>query len=726
MGDSEHPEKTGESDPDAIWPENGDQWSDKEDDECVLLLEMAEEDEEIDLYNVETFGLDEDVSENPDVDPTDLLLLCGDSSPGPRSSPPPPPRPPSSYTSRSPPRPPLPPPRPPSSYSSRSPPRPGPRIWPHAPTGRSQRGRVGQGQLFDDPAVVKTVTGRPSLKSLDSAIVDCSLSSYWEDLNSNTWMISSLKSNRPPPPSIYQDQAIVGVIDRSARGRVPPVSPNYLSPIRPFSTSRGRRGQSFAGSFNQRCHFQAQNSPMVPCTPFRPQRLFSPQQQYNQPGGFLSPSRPPHLSTPMPHTPKLMHLQFGTESPRPAPFYSPSSNIMQDFRAPGPVVQFHPQHKRLLSQRQQRPHRKPVSWDPYCQIMTDKEKEWIIRLQMIQLQSENPHLDDYYYQEYYQRMEAKLAEEEILGDRLKKEPPKLTTPYVTKTLSYTPVVHFEGSLGQVAVSTCFSPRRAIDAVHAHTHDEEHKDTRQQRLDVLSTIEKLYIVLLEVEEAEKMKATVSDKDEERRLMQNIKRKVEQLYTELRVTNLLDSGEEFLSCLLVSKGKSMLARLLPFLSHDASLHILSVVTKHLPVLMSRDADEALPVLYPSLRAVVDGLVFSQLIQILKEFTTSLPDSKDTRLTLACQNKFGLSLLYALLSQGERLLSSDLPMEPSIGDFETWTDTVFHVARQLSQTTLVEPLLLPPNLLTLFCRYLDKRTIHQLKNNMESATGYLAVAS
>jgi len=48
---------------------------------------------------------------------------------------------------------------------------------------------------------------------------------------------------------------------------------------------------------------------------------------------------------------------------------------------------------------------------------------------------------------------------------------------------------------------------------------------------------LYIVLLEVEEAEKMKATVSDKDEERRLMQNIKRKVEQLYTELRVTNLL---------------------------------------------------------------------------------------------------------------------------------------------------------------------------------------------
>lgn len=30
--------------------------------------------------------------------------------------------------------------------------------------------------------------------------------------------------------------------------------------------------------------------------------------------------------------------------------------------------------------------------------MTAKEKEWITRLQMIQLQSENPYLEDYYYQ----------------------------------------------------------------------------------------------------------------------------------------------------------------------------------------------------------------------------------------------------------------------------------------------------------------------------------------
>lgn len=123
--------------------------------------------------------------------------------------------------------------------------------------------------------------------------------------------------------------------------------------------------------------------------------------------------------------------------------------------------------------------RKAEGWDPYCNLMTTKEKEWITRLQMIQLQSEHPYLEDYYYQvgtlcyifrkrkrpkqqqnaanhwsrygifqEYYRRIEAKMAEEE-LGIRGKREPPKLTTPYITKTDSYTPGSHFATFLQSV-------------------------------------------------------------------------------------------------------------------------------------------------------------------------------------------------------------------------------------------------------------------------------------
>lgn len=36
------------------------------------------------------------------------------------------------------------------------------------------------------------------------------------------------------------------------------------------------------------------------------------------------------------------------------------------------------------------------------------------------------------------------------------------------------MVHIEGSLGQVAVSTCYSPRRAISAVHAVQAQSPHE------------------------------------------------------------------------------------------------------------------------------------------------------------------------------------------------------------------------------------------------------------
>uniref|UniRef100_A0A3B1JZ01 PAT1 homolog 2 n=1 Tax=Astyanax mexicanus TaxID=7994 RepID=A0A3B1JZ01_ASTMX len=692
MSDSEHPVEKENSTPEASWPEDGGQWSDGEGgelEESDLLQEVVEEDEEIDLYNEETFGLDLS-AEELEADQIDLLFVHDDKPPSPPASPPP-------------------------TQSVPSPPRPKPQIQPRTPASpadktRIRRERPGQRQLFDDPAVMRTVEGPPSIKSLDSAIVDCGRSSFWGDLNANTWMMQPYGTpTRRTPVSIYQDQAIVGVIDKSARGRMPYGSPVLRSPLHPV----GHRGLPK----------QVPLSPLV-SSPLRPHSPFSIKQRYNQSGVFLSPSRP-RFHSPQPLTPKMMQVRFGPNSPRPGPCYSPFSAPIQQFRLPVLATQLHPQHKRLLNQRPLGPCRKSKSWDLYAEIMSAKEKEWVIRLQMMQLQSENPYQDDYYYQEYYRRMEVKLAEEEMLGDRSKREPPKLTTPYVTKTVSYTPVVHIEGSLGQVAVSTCYSPRRAIDAVHVHA-PEEQKDTRQQRLEVLNIIEKCYVILLGVEEAERTKATVSDEEEKKRLMKTMQRGLEEINSQLHSSSALESTEEFLQCLLLSKGKRLLARLLPFLTQEAARHILTVITTHLPALMSRDTDEALPILYPSLRAVINTLTFTQLVSILQDFTSDLPDSKDSRLTLACQNKFGLSLLYALLSQGERLLTSDVPMEPSIGDFETWTDTVFHVARQLSRTSLVEPLFLPSNLLTLFCRYLDKQTVQQLKNNMESSAGYLAVGS
>lgn len=107
-------------------------------------------------------------------------------------------------------------------------------------------------------------------------------------------------------------------------------------------------------------------------------------------------------------------------------------------------------------------------------------------------------------QKYYQKLEKKQADDELLGRKNKVESLKLVTPYIQKAEAYESgrtradllgwaghlrghrverggeyaspnsfcaVVRIEGSLGQVAVSTCFSPRRAIDAVPHGTQEQ---------------------------------------------------------------------------------------------------------------------------------------------------------------------------------------------------------------------------------------------------------------
>ncbi|XP_058873007.1 protein PAT1 homolog 2 isoform X1 [Acipenser ruthenus] len=725
-----------------------------EDDDSPLLQEMAEEDEEIDLYNEETFGLDIE-SVGDEEDPTDLFLFCGEFTKNSKTQPPSsPPQKEETPTEPKPEEPQAP--AEPETAVTEPPqpqtPEPGSTISlkpqaslftaGHKDYRGARRREFGKRVEFQDPAVIRTIEGRPTLESLDSAIVDSGISSIWDDMDiendqtvtdSGLWIPPHFSNRNQTPCPVLEDNAVLRVIDRSADHRILPTTLDFLSspmsrryPASPVSNG-DQSSHMTPRPFGSRYLQQMQQSPMMPRSPLCPMRPFT--SRFGQPSRFLSPFHPssPNISTPTrPLTPKMLQMRFGPRSPAPgsSPFFSPPANPMR-FRLPGHVTQLHPQHRRILNQRQQRTQsslRKPARLDPYSSIMSQKEKDWVIRLQMIQLQSENPHLDDYYYQAYYHKLERKLAEEEMLGDRTKREPPKLITPYVQKAETYESVVHIEGSLGQVAVSTCFSPRRAIDAVHAHSPDEENKDLGHQKLAILNTIEKMYMILLDVEEADR-KQSVFPEENRSRFKDQRQRKVHLLFRMLKEGQ-LDTDKltgNFLPFLLVPKGKRLVARLLPFLSHDAALEILTAVSNELPLLMTRDTspDESLPVLYPPLCVVIGGLSFTQLIRVLRGFTAALPDSKDTRLCLACQNKFGISFLYALLSQGERLLSSETPMEPSIGDFESWTDIVFLVAKQLSQmsrSSLVEPLLLPSNLLSLFCRYLDKQTVHQLEDNME----------
>lgn len=43
-------------------------------------------------------------------------------------------------------------------------------------------------------------------------------------------------------------------------------------------------------------------------------------------------------------------------------------------------------------------HQEQIRKDPYANLMLQREKDWVSKIQMMQLQSTDPYLDDYYYQ----------------------------------------------------------------------------------------------------------------------------------------------------------------------------------------------------------------------------------------------------------------------------------------------------------------------------------------
>uniref|UniRef100_A0A8C8VK31 PAT1 homolog 2 n=1 Tax=Pelusios castaneus TaxID=367368 RepID=A0A8C8VK31_9SAUR len=405
-----------------------------------------------------------------------------------------------------------------------------------------------------------------------------------------------------------------------------------------------------------------------------------------QSSGYMSPIpfRPVSRNISAPTQPLGMH--FGPMSPslEPPLFFSPSASCQLKFSH---MTQLHPQHQRLLNQRQHISPQKPWSpkVDPYAGLMTRKEKDWVIKVQMMQLQSENPHLDDYYYQTYYHRLERKQAEEELLGGRNKQEPRKLVTPYIQKVESYNSVVRIAGSLGQVAVSTCYSPRRAIDAVHHALLEQVCPGQLHSPEPVLAHHASALLAW--------SKATWA---------------VGPAGSGSSGLSCREAEDEFLQVLCVRKGKKLTARLLPHLEREQAEEILITITRHLPFLMRKDVlDESLPVLYSPLSQMVGRMTFSELIEVLQELTKPVAGSTELPLTMTFKNQ--VRLAGRLLREPGTQWWVCLPR----------TDTVFLVARELSQvpkTTLVEPLFLPSNLLSLFCRYLDKQTIHRLEAKME----------
>ncbi|NWQ83023.1 PATL1 protein, partial [Columbina picui] len=500
-------------------------------------------------------------------------------------------------------------------------------------------------------------------------------------------LLGGAQAGRMSPSQFARVSGLVG-------NPLPSVNPKLL---------QGRVGQMMSPASGFRAFFGAPPAP-------------PPSQPPPGPGSHLQslrwvffPPKPPSLLSATTFEPS--HL-----FPRPQP---------QMFRPD--TTHLHPQHRRLLHQRQQQNrnqhrglngsvgdrgghrsgHQEQVRKDPYANLMLQREKDWVAKIQMMQLQSTDPYLDDYYYQNYFQKLEKLAAAEEVQGDGPKKERTKLITPQVAKLEHTYKPVQFEGSLGKLTVSSVNNPRKMIDAVvtsRGEDDETKEKQVRDKRRQTLVTIEKV-----------SSRWGVCGKHQESAVKEVFLTCSGYFWGQVGVFCARfkpqhhffplprPSDDHFMQIMCIRKGKRLVARIVPFLSPEQAADVLMATARNLPFLIKKDAqDEVLPCLLRPFSHVLYHLPLGTVTSLVQQLT-NLPQRgaatapPNPHLTAVLQNKFGLSLLYLTLSRGEELQSSDTNAE--LLQDNQWTELMLMATRELLRIpagALAKPVAPPSNLL------------------------------
>uniref|UniRef100_A0A224YWV4 DNA topoisomerase 2-associated protein PAT1 n=1 Tax=Rhipicephalus zambeziensis TaxID=60191 RepID=A0A224YWV4_9ACAR len=266
--------------------------------------------------------------------------------------------------------------------------------------------------------------------------------------------------------------------------------------------------------------------------------------------------------------------------------------------------------------------------DPYAGLMTQKEKDWLVKIQLLQVQPENPDVDDYYYVMFTKRK----AERQELPGGGDGDKPKFIRPerVRTESKSYTPI-QFERSLGKLQVVSVNYPRKILDmGVQRLSEDEDRKVPPDRHLlwfrQLLLDIEKLYSAVLEYED--------SSCSPERRL-----EIAEKLFSEVQ-----PSEERFIQMVGVRKGRCLVLRVLPKLKAEHQVATLAALLRHLSWLQRKDRlDGTLERGLRSALAVIEHASLNDLIQLAASLLMN-PDA-------AFPSTFALRVAWAIVVQAEQ---------------------------------------------------------------------------
>lgn len=286
--------------------------------------------------------------------------------------------------------------------------------------------------------------------------------------------------------------------------------------------------------------------------------------------------------------------------------------------------------------------------------MTPREKGWLKYIQAMQLHSDNPYQDDYYYVMHSVKQQRKREEEVIEIDGL-----QLLLPDRGKEGSgreYEPP-RLENSLGKLQVVSVNAPRKIIDLQVVHL-DPSHPTTPLQRemrrhRHLLLYVEKLFNTMMELDDLERRIRHLPDCPTRDMFRSKSRTLAARLWA-----NITANPERLLQVLCIRKGKSLICRLLGWMGEGDQERLVVTVLQNMTLLARKDAhDQQLALLWPATDRLVASAAPPRLLELAAAFinnssSSSVASPQRNNLSAALYNKYGVSLVLALLVRGEQV--------------------------------------------------------------------------
>jgi DNA topoisomerase 2-associated protein PAT1 len=321
--------------------------------------------------------------------------------------------------------------------------------------------------------------------------------------------------------------------------------------------------------------------------------------------------------------------------------------------------------------------------DEYAGLMSQRDKQFIINIQLSQLKCDNPFIDDYYYTMFTAKKEASESSN---------EPHFLLNESGDAEAEYVPT-QFHNSLGRLQVVTVKAPRQIIDLGVMRCPDTPPSPpttietsvapgatvvkTQAKRVDykqVLLQIERLYFILLEVEALKlKLSAIPTGAPLREQVTLELTTQIQLLVSSLNKLGLITQ------MLQVRKGRGLLSRCLSHLPGAAVAKVSQEMTSQLTAVCRESiwSEKVWPHLARYISQASLGSLEAAVASLMRASSSPLP--------ILLASPLGINAILALL---HRAATAAKRGQDKIS-VPVWREVITKLLATLSDTSIATPL-------------------------------------